>query len=50
MDAIKNWLNNDPVEEGASATNGDFLRAFIENLFKAIAELLKGLGEWPIEF
>lgn len=27
----------------------DMLRAVIENLYKAIVELLNGLGEWPID-
>ena len=28
----------------------DSLRAFIENAWKAIVNLLAQLGEWPIEF
>lgn len=28
----------------------DNLRAFIENAWKAVVELLAKLGEWPIEF
>lgn len=49
MADLKNWLNSDPVEEGASTTVADYLRAFIENLYKAIVELLNALGEWPID-
>ena len=50
MDKIKEWLNSDPVEEGASLTAGDYLRALIENMFKAIVNLLNAIGEWPIDF
>lgn len=34
---------------GKDETNGDFLRAFIENIWKAVVELLAKLGEWPID-
>ena len=30
--------------------NWDALRAFIENAWKAIVNLLDSMGEWPIEF
>lgn len=50
MKEFKDWLNSDPVEEGASITVADYIRAFIENAFKAIVELLNSLGEWPIDF
>jgi hypothetical protein len=49
MDAIKNWLNSDPVVEGDDATAGDYLRSFIENLWKAVVNLLNSIGEWPIK-
>lgn len=29
--------------------NWDALRAFIENAYKAIVNLLAALGEWPID-
>ncbi len=32
------------------ATFWDNLRAFIENAYKAIVNLLSVLGEWPIDF
>ena len=31
-------------------TNGDSLRSIIENVFKALANFLNMLGEWPIDF
>lgn len=49
MDKIAEWLNEIQSNNGEE-TNGNFLRALIENLFKAVAELLNSLGEWPIEF
>ena len=30
--------------------NWDALRAFIENAYKAIVNILSALGEWPIDF
>lgn len=45
---LENWLNSDSFLDGTSQTNGDFLRAFIENLYKAIVNLLAKLGEWPL--
>ena len=45
------WLNDAAAggAEGADKTNGDFLRAIVTNLAKAIIALLDALGEWPIE-
>ena len=45
------WLNDAAKggAEGADKTNGDFLRAFLANVAKAIIALLDALGEWPIE-
>lgn len=47
FDKIKDWLNKDNV---SGVHNADSLRAFIENAFKAVVELLAMLGEWPIDF
>ena len=45
------WFDKEPgVEIDGDKTNGDFLRALIENLYKAITKLLAALGEWPIDF
>lgn len=44
---MADWLNKESVE--GEGTNGDFLRTLIENLWKAVVELLNALGEWPIE-
>ncbi len=46
---MADWLNSDTFLDGTQATNGDFLRAFIENAWKFIVELLNKLGEWPID-
>lgn len=47
FDKIKAWFDKNNVSGG---NNGDSLRAFIENAFKAVVELLAKLGEWPIDF
>ena len=46
------WLNETAKggADGADSTNGDFLRAFLANVAKAIIALLDALGEWPIDF
>ncbi len=45
------WFDKESgVVDGEDKTNGDFIRAFIENLWKAVVELLNKLGEWPIDF
>lgn len=45
---LADWLNE--IQDGnGTSTNGDFLRALIENLYKAIVEFLNALGEWPID-
>lgn len=48
MDA---WLNDKVEVNGQEGleTNGDWLRNFIENLWKAVVELLNAIGEWPID-
>lgn len=46
---MADWLNKDSLQDGTQATNGDFLRAFIENLWKAVINLLNAIGEWPID-
>lgn len=51
MAAFAEWLNAAAAggAEGADKTNGDFLRALLANLAKAIIALLDALGEWPID-
>ena len=46
MKELAAWLNKYANEEG---TNGDFLRAFLTSLAKAVIALLDVLGEWPID-
>ena len=45
------WFDKYPVEgeNGPEDTNASFLRALIENLWKAVVSLLNALGEWPID-
>ena len=47
LDKIAAWLG---TEEDPKPTNGDSLRAFVENVYKFLAELLSFFGEWPIDF
>lgn len=47
MEKLAAWLN--AQVESNDGTNGDFLRAFLTNVAKAIISLLDALGEWPIE-
>ena len=49
LEKIAAWLNADELQNGASETNGDFLRAFLVNFAKAVIALLDAIGEWPIE-
>lgn len=51
MKELAAWLNEAAAggAEGADKTNGDFLRALLANLAKAIIALLDALGEWPID-
>ena len=47
MKKLADWLN--AQVESNDGTNGDFLRALLTNLAKAIISLLDALGEWPID-
>ena len=47
MAKIAEWLN--AKVESNDGTNGDFLRAFLTSLAKAVIALLDVLGEWPID-
>lgn len=47
MQKFADWLN--AMVESEDGTNGDFLRAFLVNVAKAIIALLDALGEWPID-
>jgi hypothetical protein len=51
MAKFAEWLNAAAAggAEGKDSTNGDFLRAFLTNVAKAIIALLDALGEWPVE-
>ena len=50
FDKIVAWFNGDNANPEVSGTNGDSLRAFVENVYKFLAELLSFFGEWPIDF
>ncbi|MBQ2813268.1 MAG: hypothetical protein IJE63_08410 [Clostridia bacterium] len=45
------WLDKEVEVNGEAGleTNGDWLRNFIENLWKAVVELLNAIGEWHID-
>ena len=47
MKELAAWLN--AQVDSIDGTNGDFLRALLANLAKAIIALLDALGEWPID-
>ena len=50
MDQIKAWFNAQTDDGVNNGTNGDTLRAFVENVYKFLANLLSFFGEWPIDF
>ena len=50
FDKIAEWLNAQTDDDQNNGTNGDALRAFVENLYKFVANLLSFFGEWPIDF
>ena len=50
FDKIVAWFNAQTEDGQDNGTNGDTLRAFVENVYKFLAELLSFFGEWPIDF